>query len=86
MNSDKDLLNIYLLLLKSNTEVYVHGTLESCNEKIRNLVQKSLEGTLKSQFSCFNVMCENNWYQIENVNTDKIKKTYNKITKNKEQC
>ena len=37
MNNDKIFLDSYLLLLKSTVEVYVHGTLESSNKKVRNL-------------------------------------------------
>lgn len=85
MNNDKDILNIYLLLLKSNTEVYVHGTLESSNEDIRKLIKSSLDETMKSQADTFNIMADKSWYQVENVKTEKIKKTYNKIIKNSEQ-
>ena len=40
--NDQILLDNYLLLLKSTVEVYVHGTLESTNKPVRNLLKKSL--------------------------------------------
>lgn len=85
MNSDKDLLNIYLLLLKSNTEVYVHGTLESSNEKVRKVIKDSLDKTMNSQYSCFNLMVENKFYTVENTKCKKINETYSKLTSKNEQ-
>jgi len=85
MNSDKDLLNIYLLLLKSNTEVYVHGTLESSNKNVRKIVNDLLDKTMNSQYSCFNLMVENNFYAVENINCKKINYTYSKLTNKNEQ-
>ena len=37
--TDKLLMENYLMILKSTVEVYVHGTLESSNDSIRNLLQ-----------------------------------------------
>ena len=45
--TDQYLLDSYLLLLKSTVEVYVHGTLESSNKEVRNLLNKFLNNTLK---------------------------------------
>ena len=61
------IMNNYLLLLKSTTEVYVHGTLESSNEKVRKVLKNSLNDTLDSQNRTFNLMVENDWYKVENV-------------------
>ena len=36
----------YLLVLKSTVEVYVHGTLESSNQDIRELLKQELSNTL----------------------------------------
>ena len=35
--NDKELLDNYLLILKSTVEVYVHGTLESSNENVKSI-------------------------------------------------
>ena len=39
----------YLLVLKSTVEVYVHGTLESSNELVRNTISVCMQDTLSSQ-------------------------------------
>ena len=44
--TDKLLLESYLLILKSTVEVYVHGTLESSNKNVHNLLNKSLNGNI----------------------------------------
>ena len=77
---DKMLLENYLLVLKSTMEVYNHGTLESSNSDIRKVLHEALNSTLDSQEDTYNKMCENNWYQINNINCSDIKKVYEKLT------
>ena len=76
---DKELLENYLLVLKSTMEVYVHGTLESSNTDIRSTLNEGLDMTLNSQEDTYNRMCENNWYQVENIKCSDIKKEYDKL-------
>ena len=66
--------NNYLLLLKSTTEVYVHGTLESSNEKIRNILKEGLDKTLNNQANTYDKMLKNDWYTVENIDSETIKK------------
>ena len=73
------IMNNYLLLLKSTTEVYVHGTLESSNEKVRKVLKNSLNDTLDSQNRTYNLMVENDWYKVENVKEKEIEKTLNNL-------
>ena len=40
--SDKAILSNYLSILKSNVEVYIHGTLESANECVKDTLRSSL--------------------------------------------
>ena len=47
--SDQLLMDNYLLILKSTMEVYVHGTLESSNEDIRELLKEGLNNTQTNQ-------------------------------------
>ena len=79
--SDKLLIENYLLVLKSSLEVYNHGTIESSNSDIRKVLSDGLNTTLESQEDTFNVMLENNWYQVENIDDDKIKCVYDKLKK-----
>ena len=78
---DKLLFNNMLLILKSNMEVYTHGTLESCNPDVRETIQYGLDTTLKLQQELFDEMSLNGWYQISNVDSKKICQTYNKVNK-----
>ena len=74
-------MNNYLLLLKSTVEVYIHGTLESSNKKVRKLLQECLNNTIDSQDKTYQKMVENNWYTVENTSPKEIQKTLNKLQK-----
>ena len=78
---DKLLYENMLLILKSNMEVYTHGTLESSNPDIRATIEYGLDTTLKLQQELFDEMSLNGWYQISNVDSKKICQTYNKVNK-----
>ena len=80
--NDQMLLDSYLILLKSTVEVYVHGTLESSNEKVRNLLQKSLDNTLSMQSTTYDEMTSYGWYTLENVDNKAIQKTIDKLNNN----
>ena len=71
----------YLLILKSTVEVYIHGTLESSNKDIKELLKNGLEETLKAQEKTYNLMTEYGWYKISNVDKKQIDKVYKKVTK-----
>lgn len=80
--NDKLLMDNYLMILKSTVEVYVHGTLESSNENIRELLKLGLDETMKHQSRTYDKMTTYGWYTIENVDTKAIKQTYKKVQKN----
>ena len=69
----------YLLILKSTTEVYVHGTLESSNSDVRSLLKECLNEILSSQANTYDKMTSYGWYTINNVDSSEIKKTLNKV-------
>ncbi len=77
--NDKLYMENYLLLLKSTMEVYVHGTLESSNNNIRNILKYGLDETVKHQSKCYDKMTENGWYTITNVDSKTIKQTFKKL-------
>ena len=54
--NDQLLLDNYLMILKSTVEVYVHGTLESSNNDVRNLLKDSLNDILNSQANTYDEM------------------------------
>ena len=81
--NDQLIMDNYLLVLKSTVEVYVHGTLESSNKDIKELLKEGLDETLKHQERTYNEMIDRNWYCISNIKENEICKTLTNI-KNKE--
>jgi len=79
--NEENLMNNYLLLLKSTVEVYVHGTLESSNKTVRNLLQDSLNSTIDMQDKTYQKMVEKNWYTVQNVSNKEIETICKKIKK-----
>lgn len=77
--SDQLLMDNYLLVLKSTVEVYVHGTLESSNEDIRELLKSCLSDTLTHQANTYDEMTKYGWYNINNIEKTTIQKTLSKV-------
>ena len=77
---DRLLMENYLLVLKSTVEVYVHGTLESSNEDIKELLKCGLDSTMNNQKETYDEMTKFGWYQINNVEKNVIKETINKVS------
>ena len=77
---DQLLMDNYLLVLKSTVEVYVHGTLESSNEDIRELLKECLNDTLTHQANIYDEMTKYGWYNIKNVEKIGIKDTLVNVT------
>ena len=80
--NDQMLLDNYLLLLKSTVEVYVHGTLESSNQIIRDLLKRCLDKTMSMQANTYDEMTNYGWYEVNNIKEKDIKKVLSKLTKN----
>ncbi len=80
--NDQLILENYLLILKSTVEVYVHGTLESSNEKVRTLMQKCLNNTIERQNTTYQELTNRGFYKIENVKETIIQKVLTKIQNN----
>ncbi|MBR7042405.1 MAG: spore coat protein [Bacilli bacterium] len=80
--NDRLLMENYLLVLKSTTEVYVHGTLESANKDTRKVLKKGLDNTLTSQADTYDLMSNRGWYPVNNVNATKISETLTKVSEN----
>ena len=76
---NKLLLENYLLVLKSTVEVYIHGTLESSNKKVRDTLKDGLDETLKHQNNTYNKMTEYGFYKVNNIKLQEINKTLNKL-------
>lgn len=80
--NDEEIITIYLMLLKSNIEVYVHGTIEASNKNNKDNLKYGLDQTLLSQERTYNEMVNNSWYKVENIDCNCIKKTFDKLSKN----
>ncbi len=80
--NDQLIMENYLLILKSTVEVFVHGTLESSNQDIRELLKAGLDNTMTYQADTYDLMTTFGWYEINNVKESQLKQTYNKV-KNK---
>ncbi len=80
--SDQLLMDNYLLILKSTMEVYVHGTLESSNEDIRQLLKEGLNNTQTNQANTYDEMTKYGWYNVKDVEQTTIKETLNKVSNN----
>ena len=70
--NDQELMDNYLLILKSTIEVYVHGTLESSNPDVRNTLKEGLDSTIEHQADTYDKMTEYGWYTINNVSPSAI--------------
>ena len=79
--NDQLLMENVLLLLKSNMEVYVHGTLEASNNQVHETLLYGLEETLKLQHNLYQKMTECGWYTVSNVSTKAIQDTLKKLKK-----
>ena len=80
--NDQEIMDNYLLLLKSSVEVYVHGTLESSNPDIRDLLKSCLDCTMQHQALTYEEMTKYGWYTIKNVKETDISKVLNKVCSN----
>ncbi len=76
---DELIMNNYLMILKSNVEVYVHGTIESSNKDIRELLKEGLNETLSHQARVYDEMTKYDWYTINNVDDSVVCETLDKL-------
>ena len=80
--NDQIRMDNYLLILKSTVEVYVHGTLESSNERVRNLLKECLNEIMTSQANTYDKMTSYGWYNVSNVDASTINQTLTKVQNN----
>ena len=77
--NDNLIMENYLLDLKSDVEVFVHGTLESSNPDVRNTLKKGLDMIMQAQADTYDTMTEYGWYTINNVKPSMIEDTLTNI-------
>lgn len=76
---DQIIMENYLLVLKSTVEVFVHGTLESSNQDIRETLKEGLNEIMKHQADTYDEMTKYGWYKVNNVEKTTINQTINNI-------
>ena len=77
--NEKLIFENYLLVLKSTVEVYVHGTLESTNPMVRDILKATLKEIMTSQANTYDIMKNNGWYNVQNVDNSIINSTLTKL-------
>ena len=77
--NDQLIMDNYLLILKSTVEVYVHGTLESSNNDVRMTLKDNLIKIMACQAKTYDLMTKYGWYPVNNVDTNMITQTLNKV-------
>ena len=77
--NDNLIMENYLLVLKSDVEVFVHGTLESSNPDVRNTLKKGLDMIMQAQADTYDTMTEHGWYTVNNVKANVINQTISNI-------
>ena len=80
--NDQIRMDNYLLILKSTVEVFVHGTLESSNPDIRDLLKLGLDEIMSSQARTYDEMTKYGWYTVNNVDVTTINQTLSKVKGN----
>lgn len=80
--NDKLATENYLLVLKSTVEVFIHGTLESSNSDIRNILKEKLNDIISCQSNTYDLMVKHNWYKNENIMPLQINEKLTKIKQN----
>ncbi len=69
---DKDLMEKELLIIKGVCDLYLHGTIESSTAEVHEAFKCALNESLNIQNKIYNLMAEKGWYQMENVEQQKI--------------
>lgn len=72
MMDDKNLMQNLLLLEKGCCELYMHGAVESANPNVLNAFSSAYDDSLSMQGEIFNKMAEKGWYNIAQVDQQKI--------------
>ena len=84
---NKTMLEGILWDLKCLSDLFVHGTIESADNKIvRDTFLDSLNSVLDMQENLYTLMSEEDMYKIASVSETKIKNTREKFSENLEEA
>lgn len=76
---EKYYLQNILTLSKSLISLYINAEVESTNIEIKKKMHKLLEKSLELQYDLFKEMENNGYYNLKNIDSTTIKKTYTQI-------
>lgn len=76
---DKLIMNNVLSLTKEMCNLLLHGTIESSTPKIHSTFNDSLNECLEIQNDLYITMTEKGWYQVQQVEDQKITDAKNKF-------
>ncbi|MGI6716654.1 MAG: spore coat protein [Eubacteriales bacterium] len=78
--NDKEMLESLLFCEKTACDLYFHGVIESADPKVRSAFQSALDQSLKVQSQIYDKMAQKGFYQVQNVEQQKIDTTKNKFS------
>lgn len=76
---DKYLMENLMFGSKVINDLYMHGFIESTNEKVFVAFTKALQDTSKMHYEIFKAMEDSGFYNMKNVEESKIKQTKQKL-------
>lgn len=71
---DRNLMQNLLLLEKGCCDLYMHGAVESANRNVLSAFSSAYDDSLSMQGEIFSKMTEKGWYNIAQVEQQKIDK------------
>lgn len=83
---DKYLMENMLYASKVINDLYMHGVIESSNDKVMTLFNKLIGETLKMHNELYKAMETAGMYSISNVEENKISKTKEKLECSCKEC
>lgn len=69
---DRDLMQKELLVIKGVCDLYLHGTLEATTAEVHCAFKNALNESLNIQNKIYTLMAEKGWYNMQNVEQQKI--------------
>ena len=76
--TDRDFMEQLLITAKRGGNLYLNGAIESCNSCVRSSFDSALKKSLRMQSDIFDEMSSRGWYQMTDVEQQKIKQTQQK--------
>lgn len=78
--NDKNLMEDILLLEKGVCDLYMHGAIESSTANVHQVFNTALNDSLCMQDDVYKKMSQKGWYQMEQVEQNKINNVRTKFS------